>query len=111
MSRFADASVKMDMTEKYYHAMTNSPGGFLTKATDVLKKVRAMATGIRGIGTPLHQIPSGKSLMDMKNEFIMKKFSESQGLEYVPSNNDEELLEAVPVEWWMRHSTTNLLLC
>lgn len=110
LSRFADASVKMDMTERYYRAKTNSPEGFLTKATDVLKKVKAMAAGIRGVGTPLHQIPSGKSLMDMKNEFIMKKYSESQGLEYVPSNNDEELLEAVPVEWWMRHSTTNLLL-
>ena len=83
----------------------------MTKANDVLKNERTMATGIRGIGTPLHQIPSGKSLTDMKNEFILKMYSRAQGLEYVPSNNnDEELLQAIPVDWLMQNSTTNLLL-
>jgi hypothetical protein len=64
----------VDMTERYFRSKSNSPEGFLTKANDVLKNVRAVAAGIRGIGTPLHQIPSGKSLTDMKNEFILKKY-------------------------------------
>ena len=72
LSRFADASVKADMTERYFRSKSNSPEGFLTKANDVLKNMRAVAAGIRGIGTPLHQIPSGKSQTDMKNEFILK---------------------------------------
>ena len=46
----------------------------------------------------------------MKNEFILKKYSTVQGLECFPSNNDEELLQAMPVDWWMQHPTTNLLL-
>ena len=110
LSCFADASVKADMTERYFRSKSNSPEGFLTKANDVLKNVRAVAAGIRGIGTPLHQIPSGKSLTDMKNDFILNKYSAAQGLEYVPLNNDEELLRDIPVDWWMRYSTTNLLL-
>ncbi len=59
------------MAEKYFRAKSNSPEGFLTKATDVLKNVRVVAAGIKGIGTPLHQIPSGKSLTDMKNQFML----------------------------------------
>ena len=98
------------MAETYSRAKTNSAEGFLTKATDVLKNVRSLAAGIRGIGTPLHQIPSGKSLMDMKNEFILKKYHEVQGFVYAPSNNDEELMTEVPEGWWMLHSTTSLLL-
>ncbi len=54
LSCFADASVKVRMAEKYFRAKSNSPEGFLTKATDVLKNVRAVAAGIKGIGTLLH---------------------------------------------------------
>ncbi len=97
------------MSEKYYRVKTNSAESFLTKATDVLKNVRSLAAGIRGIGTPLHQIPSEKSLMDMKNEFILKKYHDVQRYVYAPSNNDEELLTEVPEGWWMLHSATNLL--
>jgi hypothetical protein len=110
LNRFADASVKIKMAEKYYRAKTNSAEGFLTKATDVLKNVRSLAAGIRGIGTPLHQIPSGKSLMDMKNEFILKKYHEDKGFVYSPSNNDEELMMEVPEGWWLLYPSTNLLL-
>jgi hypothetical protein len=110
LNRFADASVKIKMAEKYYRAKTNSAEGFLTKATGVLNNVRSLAAGIRGIGTPLHQIPSGKSLMDMKNEFILKKYHEVQGFVYAPSKNDEELMTELPEGWWMLHFTTNLLL-
>ncbi len=111
LDRFADASIKIKMTEKYFRAKTNSAEGFLTKATDVLKNVRSLAAGIQGIGTPLHQIPSGKSLMDMKNEFILRKYHEVRGFVYDPAaNNDEELLADVPEGWWMIHSKTQLLL-
>jgi hypothetical protein len=110
LNRFADASVKIKMTEKYFHAKGNSADGFLTKATEVLKNVCALAARIRGVGTPLHQIPSGRSLMDMWNEFILKKFSALQGTAYVPSNNGKEQLSEIPDGWWLLHPTTNLLL-
>ena len=56
------------MQEKYYRAKGTSADGLLTKANDVLKNVRGMAAGIRGVGTPLHQIPSGRILHDVCNE-------------------------------------------
>jgi len=110
LDRFADASVRVKMVEKYFRAKTNSADGFYTKACDVLKGVRALATVIKGVGSPLHRIPSGKSLNDMKNEFILKKYSEKTGVVYVPSNNDEELLEEIPSGWWLLNPSTNLLL-
>ncbi len=110
LSCFADASVKVRMAEKYSHAKSNSPEGFLTKATDVLKNVRVVAAGIKGIGTPLHQIPSGKSITNMKNQFILKNYMASQGVEYVPSNDDDKLLGQISEGWWMQHASTNLLL-
>jgi hypothetical protein len=70
LERFSDRSLKVTMEVKYFHAKGESADGLLTKANDVLKNVCVMAAGIRGVGTPLHQIPSGRSLMDMPNEFI-----------------------------------------
>ncbi len=76
-----------------------------------MKNVRALAAGIRGVGTPLHQIPSGRSLLrDMRNKFILKKWLAAQGTIYAPSNNDEELMSEVPDGWWLLNPTTNLLL-
>ena len=48
--------------------------------------------------------------MDMKNEFILKKYSTAMGSEYVPSNNNKELLLDILEGWWMLHPSTNLLL-
>jgi hypothetical protein len=48
--------------------------------------------------------------MDMKNEFILKKYHEDKGFVYSPSNNDEELMMEVPEGWWLLHPSTNLLL-
>jgi hypothetical protein len=59
-----------------------------------------MAAGIRGVGT----------LMDMRNEFILKKWDAMQGMIYAPSNNDDELMLDVQDGWWLTNTTTNLLL-
>ena len=59
------------MLEKYFRAKGSSADGLLTKAKDVLKNVHSIAAGIRGVGTHMHQIPSGRSLRDMHNEFIL----------------------------------------
>jgi hypothetical protein len=110
LERFSDRSLKVTMEAKYFRAKGESADGLLTKANDVLKNVRVMAAGIRGVGTPLHQIPSGRSLMDMRNEFILKKWNALQGTIYAPSNNDDELMLDVQDGWWLNHTTTNLLL-
>jgi hypothetical protein len=110
LTRFAEPSLKVKMEEKYYRAKGTSADGLLTKANEVLKNVRALAAGIRGVATPLHQIPSGKSLSDMRNEFILKKWSASQGTVYVPSNNVEDLISEVPDGWWLQSRTTHFLL-
>jgi hypothetical protein len=107
---YADSSIKVMMEAKYFRAKGTSADGLLTKANEVWKNVRALAAGIRGVGTPLHQIPSGRSLRDMRNEFILKKLSGAQGTIYAPSNNDEELMSEVPDGWWLLNPTTNLLL-
>ena len=109
IERFSDSSLKVMTETKYYRAKGSSADGLLTKATDVLKNVRVMAGGIRGIGTPLHQIPSGRSLMDMRNQFILSKWSEMQGAVYRPSNNDDELVNEVTDGWWLLSPTTYLL--
>ena len=80
MDHFADVSMKIKTTDKYFPAKTNSADGSLTEATAVLKNVWSLAAGIRGIRIPLHQIQSGKSLVDMKNKFILKKYTVAQGL-------------------------------
>ncbi len=110
IDRFSDSTIRAMMLEKYYRAKGTSADGLLTKATDVLKNVRAIAAGIRGVGTPLHQIPSGRSLCDMRNEFILTKWSAAQGTIYAPSNNDEELISEGPDRWWLLNPATNLLL-
>jgi hypothetical protein len=92
LDHFADSSIKVMMEAKYFRAKGTSADGLLTKANKVLKNVRALAVGIRGVGTPLHQIPSGRSLRDMRNEFILKKWLAAQGTIYAPLNNDEELM-------------------
>jgi hypothetical protein len=108
LERFSDRSLKLTMEVKYFRAKGDSADGLLTKANDVLKNVRVMAAGIRGVGTPLHQIP--RSLMDMRNKFILKKWNAKQGTIYAPSNNDDELMLDVPDGWWLINTTTNLLL-
>ena len=109
-AQFADNYIKVKMEEKYFRAKGTSADGFLTKANDVLKNVRALAAGIRGVGSPLHQIPSGRSLTDMQNEFILKRWSVAQGQDYVPSNKDEDIMSKVPDGWWLLNPSTNLLL-
>ncbi len=47
----------------------------------------------------------GVCLMDIRNQFILRKWSEMQGTVYVPSNNDEELMSEVA-----KSTTTYLLL-
>ncbi len=83
LERFSDSTLKMMMETKYYHAKGTSADGLLTKVNEVLKNVRIMAAGIKGIGTPLHKIPSGRSLMDMRNQFILSKWSNTNGTVYV----------------------------
>jgi hypothetical protein len=51
MCHFADASVKVKMEEKYFRANGNILEGILTKANEVVKNVRAIVAGIRGIET------------------------------------------------------------
>ena len=67
------------MLQGYFRAKTNSPAGLLTKAEDSIAKARVMATKLKGFGTPLHEIPSGKSLMDVKENFILEKYKEHLG--------------------------------
>ncbi len=98
------------MKAKFFRAKGTSADGLLTKANDVLKNVRVMAAGIRGVGTPLHQIPSGRCLTDTRNEFILKNWNGMKGTIYSPSNNDDELMADVPDGWWLLNPTTNLLL-
>ena len=69
LERFSDRSLKVTMEAKYFRVKGESADGLLTKANDVLKNVRVMAAGIRGVGT----------LMDMRNEFILKKWNAMQG--------------------------------
>ena len=108
--RFSDSTLKVMMETKYYRAKGTSADGLLTKANEVLKNVRVMAAGIQGIGTPLHQIPSGRSLIDMRNQFILSKWSQSNGTVYTPSNDDDDLFAEVPDGWWLLSPNTHLLL-
>lgn len=110
LERFCDRSMKVMIETKYFHAKGTSADGLLTKANKVLKKFCIMAAGMRGIGTPLHQIPRGRSLMDMRNQFILSKWSEVQGTVYILSNNDDELMAQIPDGWWLLNPTTYLLL-
>ena len=48
--------------------------------------------------------------MDMKIEFILKKYAAAMGIVYVPSNNDKEQFVEILEGWWMLHPSTNLLL-
>jgi hypothetical protein len=74
-NRFSDFGLKDKMLQGYFRAKTkNSPAGLLTKAEDSIAKARVMATKLKGFGTPLHEIPSGKSLMDVKENFILEKY-------------------------------------
>ena len=108
--RFSDSTLKVMMETKYYRAKGTSADGLLTKANEVLKNVRVMAAGIQGIGTPLHQIPSGRSITDMRNQFILSKWSQSNGTVYTPSNDDDDLFAEVPDGWWLLSPNTHLLL-
>ena len=108
--RFSDSTLKTMMETKYYRAKGTSADGLLTKANEVLKNVRVMAAGIQGIGTPLHQIPSGRSLTDMRNQFILSKWSQTNGTVYTASNDDDHLIAEVPDGWWLLSPNTHLLL-
>ncbi len=92
---FSDRSLKMMMEHKYFRAKGTSADRLLTKATEVLKNVRIMAAGIKWIGAPLHKIPSGRSLMDMRNQFILLKWFEAKGIIYVPVNDDDNQISEV----------------
>ena len=78
-NRFTDFGLKDKKLQGYFRAKTNSPAGLLTKAEDSIAKARVMATKLKGFGTPLHKIPSGKSLMDVKENFILEKYKEYFG--------------------------------
>jgi hypothetical protein len=110
LTHFADASIKVKIEEKDFHAKGSSADGLLMKANKVLKYVCVLAAGIRGVSMPLHQIPSGKSLTAMRNEFILKKWNTAQETVYVPSNNIDELMSEVPDGWWILNTTNHLLL-
>jgi len=111
LERFSDRSLKVTMEAKYFRAKGMSADSLQTKANDMLKNVRVMAAGIRGVGTPLHQIPSRRSLMDMRNKFILKKWNAMQGTIYAPSNNDDELMLEVQDGWWLINTTTIFAPC
>ena len=100
----------MRIYAQYFCAKGMSAGGLLTKANNVLKNIHVMAAGIRGVDTPLHQILSRRSLMDMRNEFILKNWNAMQGMIYAPSNNDDELMLDVQDGWWLINTTTFFLL-
>ena len=110
IERFSDRGLQLIMQEKYFRAKGTSAEGLLTKANDVLKHVRVMAAGVKGVGTPLHMIPSGRSLTDMKNEFILKSWHKMRGTIYAPSSNDEILITEVPDGWWLNNPNTHYLL-
>ena len=78
-NHFTDFGLKDKMLQGYFRAKTNSPAGLLTKVEDSLQKARVMSTKLKGIGTPLHDIPSGKSLMDVKDNFVLEKYKEFLG--------------------------------
>ena len=78
-SHFSEFGLKDKMLQVYFRAKTNFPAGLLTKAEDSLQKARVMSTNLKGIGTPLHNIPSAKSLMDIKENFILEKYKEFLG--------------------------------
>ncbi len=42
-----------------------------------------------------------RSLMDTWNQFILSKWSKTNGTVYVPSNNDESLIAEVANGWWL----------
>jgi hypothetical protein len=111
LERFSDNSIKVKMEEKYYRAKGTSTDGLLMKANEVLKNVCVLAAGVKGVGTPLHQIPSGRSLTDVRNEFILKKWSAKQGTVYVPTNHHNDgVLAEIPDGWWLLDPTTHLFL-
>ncbi len=70
---FSDFGLKDKMIQGCNQMKTNSAAGLLTKAEDSLSTVRIMSTKVKGIGTPLRNIPSGKSLMDAKENYILEK--------------------------------------
>lgn len=75
--RFGELGLKQKMMQGYFRAKKNSPAGILAKAEDIITKVRGTGALIKGIGTPLHRIPSGKSLSDIRMEFIIEKYKEN----------------------------------
>ncbi len=78
-SRFTDFGLKDKMLQGYFGAKMNSPAGLLTKVEDSIAKARVMTTKLKGIGSPLHDILSGKSLTDVKENFILEKYNEILG--------------------------------
>jgi hypothetical protein len=74
ISTFADTTLKPKMIEKFYHAKSGSASSFLDKVEDVIRSVRGVAGGLAGIGTPLHKIPSGKSLSNVKKKYILDEY-------------------------------------
>jgi hypothetical protein len=46
----------------------------------------------------------------MRNQFILSKWSQSNGTVYTPSNDDDDLFAEVPDGWWLLSPNTHLLL-
>jgi hypothetical protein len=78
-NQFGESDTKEIMLQGYYRAKKSSSLGLLKNAEDVMTKVRAMSASIKRIGTPLSDIPSGKSLGDVRFAFIVNKYKEQLG--------------------------------
>ncbi len=71
-----------------------------------MKGIQALASVIKGVGSPLHQIPSGKSLMDMKIEFILKSIVQPRA-QFIENHGSER--QHVDVETSMMNSKAALM--
>jgi hypothetical protein len=58
----------------------------------------------------MHQIPSSKSLTNMKNNYILKKYLAAKRGDSVTITNDDKLWEEIPDGWWINHLSCCLLL-
>ena len=78
-NQFGEFGLREAMTERYYGAKKGGASGFYTKVLDTKKKVQAVTRKLSGIGTPLSQIPSGRGLTDVKQQFILQDYKAVMG--------------------------------
>jgi len=76
---FSEFGLREGMIDKYYGAKKGGASGFYTKVLDVKKKVQAVTRLVDGIGTLLSKIPSGRGLVDVKNQFILADYNAVMG--------------------------------